>query len=103
MSEQKKLELDVRGMTCPSCAHHVENALKKVEGVEKANVPGWQSNEAVVSLSSDIDEQELLNAVQLAGYKASLKEQKSSSLCCSSSISMKSIIIIPPILRQRSW
>ncbi|MCK4900229.1 MAG: FAD-dependent oxidoreductase, partial [Anaerolineales bacterium] len=30
----------------------------------------------MVSLSLDIDEQELINAVQLAGYKASLKEQK---------------------------
>jgi len=75
MPEMKKLELDVRGMTCPSCAHHVENALNKVEGVEKAKIPGWQSNKATVSLTTDVDQQELINAVELAGYKASLKEQ----------------------------
>jgi copper chaperone CopZ len=76
MSEQKKLELDVRGMTCPSCAHHVENALNKVEGVEKAHIPGWQSNKVTLSLTDDVDEQELINAVELAGYKASLKDHK---------------------------
>lgn len=76
MSEQKKLELDVSGMTCPSCAHHVENALIKVEGVEKAQIPGWQSNMVIVSLTSYVDEQDLINAVELAGYKASKKKQK---------------------------
>ena len=34
MTEQNKLDLDVRGMSCPSCGHHVETALTKVEGVE---------------------------------------------------------------------
>jgi mercuric reductase len=76
MSELKKLELDVHGMTCPSCVDHVENALNKIEGVEKVNVPGWQSNKATVSLTDDVDQRELINAVQLAGYKASLKNQK---------------------------
>ncbi len=76
MSELKELELDVHGMTCPSCVHHVENVLNKIEGVEKVNVPGWQSNKATVSLTDDVDQRELINAVQLAGYKASLKNQK---------------------------
>jgi mercuric reductase len=76
MSEKNRFELDVRGMTCLSCAHHVEDALKKVAGVEDAKVPGWDSNEATVTLSSDVDQQELINAVESAGYKASLKEQK---------------------------
>jgi mercuric reductase len=76
MSEKNILELDVRGMTCPSCAHHVEDALKKVAGVEDAKVPGWGSNEATVTLFSDVDQQELINSVELAGYKASLKAQK---------------------------
>ena len=76
MPELKDLELDVRGMTCPSCAHHVEDALNKVEGVESANVPGWQSNKAVVSLSIDGDQRDLISAVERAGYKAQLKESK---------------------------
>ncbi len=76
MSELKKLELDVHGMTCPSCVYHVENALNKIEGVKKVNVPGWQSNKATVSLTADVDQRELINAVQLAGYKASLKKNK---------------------------
>lgn len=79
MPDLKKIELDVHGMTCPSCAHHVEEALKKIEGVEDANVPGWDSNEATVSLSSDVDEGELIRAVESAGYKASLKERKSTT------------------------
>jgi mercuric reductase len=76
MPELKDLELDVRGMTCPSCAHHVEEALNKVEGVEGANVPGWQSNKAIVSLSIDGDQRDLISAVERAGYKAQLKESK---------------------------
>ena len=34
----KKLELDVRGMTCDTCPQHVENALLSVSGVQKVEI-----------------------------------------------------------------
>lgn len=39
MAEMEQLELNVQGMTCQSCARHVEKALEKVEGVREARVP----------------------------------------------------------------
>ena len=46
MSETIKIELGVRGMTCPNCSQHVSHALAGVTGVQSVDVPGWQSNRA---------------------------------------------------------
>ena len=54
MSENKKIELNVSGMTCPSCANHVSDALNSVEGVEEVNVPGWQANKAIVTVNAGV-------------------------------------------------
>ena len=35
-----EIDLEVRGMTCDSCALHVTKALRGVEGVIEVNVPG---------------------------------------------------------------
>jgi mercuric reductase len=69
MSEMN-LELIVRGMTCDSCAVHVETALKSVSGVKEAHVPGWQSGRAEVLATEEVDDQKLLLAVEKAGYQA---------------------------------
>lgn len=73
---EKHLELEIRGMTCDSCALHVERALKKVPGVQEAEVPGWESGRASVILEEDIDSQALIESVRLAGYGASVKARK---------------------------
>src|SRR5437016_5693026 len=36
--EIRELVLPVTGMTCASCVHHVEKALKRVKGVSSVNV-----------------------------------------------------------------
>ena len=36
--EQQKTILEISGMTCAACAHRVERALKKVDGVVAAHV-----------------------------------------------------------------
>jgi mercuric reductase len=69
----RNLELTVRGMTCDSCAVHVEKALKSVPGVKEAHVTGWQSGRAEVLAASEVDIQELVSAVKMAGYHAAVK------------------------------
>jgi mercuric reductase len=80
MAENEKLdmaELDISGMTCPSCAHHVAEALKAVGGVKSARVPGWHSRKAEVELDSEVSPTELLEAVRGAGYGASFASRHS--------------------------
>jgi len=76
MEKLEQIEFDIRGMTCYSCALHVERALKKVSGVREAEVPGWESGRASVILEKDTDSQALIESVRQAGYGASLKTHK---------------------------
>jgi mercuric reductase len=76
MAELEQLELDVRGMTCDSCAIHVTKALKSVTGVQEADVPGWQSGRATVVVGADVDAKAIGAAVQQAGYTATVKTRK---------------------------
>src|SRR3972149_3709680 len=76
MEKLEQIEFDIQGMTCDSCALHVERALKKVSGVREAKVPGWESGRASVILEKDIDNQALIESVRQAGYGASLKTNK---------------------------
>lgn len=70
---EQRMELEVRGMTCDACALHVTRALQGVEGVLEVNVPGWASGQAFLSARPDVDEAQLVNAVEQAGYRASLR------------------------------
>jgi Cu+-exporting ATPase len=64
-----KLTLPVQGMTCASCVLRVENALKKVEGVEQATV-NLATESATVEFEPAMVSVEILKrAVADAGYK----------------------------------
>ena len=73
MTRQKELELDIQGMTCESCATHVEKALKSVPGVVDVSVPGWESGQAIVKVEDEINPGDLETAVEEAGYRATVK------------------------------
>ncbi|TAN00623.1 MAG: cation-translocating P-type ATPase, partial [Rhizobiaceae bacterium] len=64
--------LDISGMTCASCAAHVEKALSRVDGVSQADV-----NLALERADVEFDEsggpEALIRAVEKAGYGASLR------------------------------
>lgn len=70
MTDKTSIELNIEGMTCDSCAAHVERALETVPGVENASVPGWESGRASVIVDRDIAPTVLENAVEKAGYHA---------------------------------
>ncbi len=66
INEMKKV-LKVDGMMCAHCQAHVQKALSEVPGVTEAAVD-LEKKEAVVTLSQDVADQTLMNAVTEAGY-----------------------------------
>ncbi|OAN34943.1 heavy metal translocating P-type ATPase [Mycolicibacterium iranicum] len=64
------VELTIRGMTCASCAARVEKKLNKLEGVT-ATV-NFATEKARVEFGDDITSDQLVGAVESAGYQAEL-------------------------------
>ena len=73
---RREVTLKVRGMMCASCVAHVEKALKGVPGVEDARV-NLATERATVALGgAGADLEELLRAVDEAGYEAEPAEEQ---------------------------
>lgn len=70
---QGRLELEIGGMTCASCAGRVERALAKVPGVLEVSV-NLASERASVQRLDGVDDQALIQAVTRAGYQARLHQ-----------------------------
>lgn len=70
-SGERLVKLNVMGMDCPICVFGIENALKKVPGVQTASVD-YGRREAAIYLYAKAATQpeELIKAVASAGYKA---------------------------------
>ncbi len=62
--------LSISGMHCSSCASLIERQLKKVKGVDKANVNFAAEKATVIYDKNQASENELLEAVKKAGYEA---------------------------------
>src|SRR5512132_4327381 len=71
-TEEKTLRLDLERMTCASCAARIEKKLNKLEGVE-ATV-NFATEQATVRCDADIPVEQLVGAVESAGYGASPAE-----------------------------
>ena len=68
-----KLKFDITGMSCSACSAAVERSVKKLDGINTAEV-----NLLTNSMTADFDstktsEQEIINAVISAGYGASVQ------------------------------
>ena len=68
-SPGRAVTLRIGGMTCASCVRRVERALNRVEGVDEASV-NFASSTARVSLGEAIEPEQLVAAVERAGYDA---------------------------------
>src|SRR5205807_1353748 len=67
----ERVELPISGMTCASCANRVERRLNKLDGV-RASV-NYATEKARVEFDpSAVDPEQLLEAVEAAGYSAML-------------------------------
>jgi len=73
--EQHEVQLHITGMTCASCAAHVEKALNQIAGVD-ASV-NYATERATVYSLNELDESQLIQAVIQTGYSAeSLQSQQ---------------------------
>ncbi|MEJ2305855.1 MAG: heavy metal translocating P-type ATPase [Anaerolineales bacterium] len=74
MSETKHVTLPITGMTCANCVATVERNLKKVDGVQLANV-NLSSERATVEFDPTLAGiNDLVSRVQRAGYDVALGE-----------------------------
>lgn len=63
-----KKTITIEGMMCTHCSGHVKDALLAVGGVASAEV-SHESGKAVVTLSADVSDEALTQAVTSAGYQ----------------------------------
>lgn len=70
--KEKKINIDVSGMTCAACSTRVEKALNKQDGVNKA-VVNLLANKATIEYDSDkIKGEDLVKTIQKTGYEVPL-------------------------------
>lgn len=63
-------ELTVTGMTCQGCEEVVETAIGLVDGVESVDADRYE-DVAVVEGRSDVNRDDLVEKVRMAGYESS--------------------------------
>ena len=71
MAGPRSFALDIEGMTCASCVNRIERYLRKVDGVVEANV-NLATERASVVARPDVTVDQLIGAVEAAGYEAKL-------------------------------
>lgn len=64
----------VEGMSCAACVKRVEDAVRRVKGVKAAAVNLATERAKVTFLPADVQEAEIIHAVQAAGYTLSSSE-----------------------------
>ena len=67
-SPRAEVRLDLEGMTCASCVARIERKLNKLDGVE-ASV-NFATEQATVRCDPSVTVDELVSAVEAAGYHA---------------------------------
>ncbi len=70
-ARSRTLALGIEGMTCASCVNRIERYLRKVDGVAEANV-NLATERASVIAGPDVTIDQMIAAVEAAGYEAKL-------------------------------
>lgn len=81
VKDQKRIVLEVGGMSCTNCALTIEKALNKLEGVHNANVNFATGKATVEYYPEQVGISEIKKAIQKTGYaviegKKALGEEK---------------------------
>ncbi len=64
----EEVQLEIRGMTCDGCARDIVKALDAVPGVLSAEIPSWDDGRATVRFSDLSSRDDVVGAVEAAGY-----------------------------------
>jgi uncharacterized protein len=67
--DSKFKKFKIEGMTCNHCVMHVKNSIEEINGVEVVEVDLNGKNAAILG---EFSEEEIIDAVKKAGYKASI-------------------------------
>lgn len=73
---QQRVQLSLSGMHCTSCAGLIERALKKVPGVQEANVNFAAEKASIIYDESKAEEEDLITAVKKTGYGAAVYDAR---------------------------
>ena len=77
--------MEIKGMMCEHCEARVKKALEAIDGVESA-VASHEANNAILTLSKDVDDAVLTKAVVDQDYEVvSVKQFRSNCVNCSAS------------------
>nr|WP_077475396.1 heavy metal translocating P-type ATPase [Rodentibacter ratti] len=74
--QNRKIVIQIEGMTCQSCASRIEKVLNKKPFVEQANVNFAVEEAQVVFDSTQATTEDILNILQKTGFKGILKNDR---------------------------
>ena len=75
----KKMHFDIQGMSCASCQAHVTKAVEKLEGTKNVNV-NLLTNDMTVDIDENkVDSKKIIQAIENAGYGATISSDDISS------------------------
>lgn len=69
-------QIKVSGMTCDACAISVQKSLEKAKGVKRADVSSDKGLATVTYDDSQVNEQQLREAIDRTGFKAEPNQPK---------------------------
>ena len=67
MTPERTQRLQVTGMKGPACAVKVEEALRKLAGVENVQI---EPNEGIATIAGQVEVQDLIDALSYTDYQA---------------------------------
>ena len=70
MAKEVTTRIKVSGMTCQACAISVQKSLEKTKGVQHAEVSSDKGVASVTYDDAQVNEQQLRDAINKAGFKA---------------------------------
>ncbi|MEZ7820928.1 MAG: heavy metal translocating P-type ATPase [Patescibacteria group bacterium] len=77
LNSMKKIDFDISGMHCASCALIIEKQVKKLNGVSSINVNSSTEKASIVIDESKISNNEIIKTIKKSGYGASVSNSLS--------------------------
>jgi copper chaperone CopZ len=96
----KKITLAVKGMTCTTCEHHIENEVTRLSGVRSVKA-SYENNSATVEYNPEkVSHDKIIASINSTGYivdqKAVFAQEKTKWNCCSKGSSCTAPLVKVP-------